>query len=272
MNRHIIKPVHTGRFVSGVGVEGRYHCLLPAPRVVWIVAYSHRCNRCSVVCGVVVGAGFKPAPTGWEMVGLKPAPTGWDRSDSPTDTPLRFGQVTLAGYGRSLPKSTSCAWNRFTWLLVLSPSAAPRCVWIVAYSHRCNRSSAVCGVVVGAGFKPAPTPRAMSGLKPAPTGWVWSDVEPVRAQYARLGLERIPACASVVRGAVVEAGFKPAPTPRAMSGLKPALSIYANARVMDSYLPRTASGFSGSSCHRARLSAMYWRMRSNAASSRITCS
>ena len=201
MHWHIAKPFDTGRLVGGVGVEGSCHCLLVAPRVVWIVAFSHRWIRSSVVSGVAVGAGFKPAPTGWV------------RSDLPTDTPLRFGQVTLAGYGRSLPKSTSCAWSRFNWLLMPSPSAAPRVVWIVAFSHRCNRSSVVCGVAVGAGFKPAPTPRAMSGLKPAPTGWVRSDVEPARAQYARLGLERIPACASAVCGVVVEAGFKPAPTP-----------------------------------------------------------
>ena len=105
----------------------------PAPRGVWIVAFSHRCNRSSAVRGVVVGAGFKPAPTPWAMAGLKPASTGWVRSVSPKDTPLRFGQVTLAGYGRSLPKSTSCAWSRFTWLPMLSPSPAPRGVRIVAY-------------------------------------------------------------------------------------------------------------------------------------------
>ena len=97
----------------------------------------------------------------------------------PRTLPLCFGQVNIAGYGRNLPKSTSCAWNRTTWLLMPSPSPASRVVRIVAYSHRCNRSSAVCGAVVEAGFKPAPTPRVMAGLKPASTGWVRSDVEPV---------------------------------------------------------------------------------------------
>ena len=155
------------------------------------MSLSLSCAGCCVDCGVFAqvqpvfcGArccgrgGFQTRPyaTGWAMSGLKPAPTGWVRPDSPTHTPLRFGQATLAGYGRSLPKSTSCAWNRFTWLLMPSPSAAPRVVWIVAFSHRCNRSSAVRGVVVGAGFKPAPTPWEMAGLTPAPTGL---GVEPV---------------------------------------------------------------------------------------------
>ena len=61
----------------------------------------------------------------------------------------------------------------------MSSSPVPRGVWIVAFWHRCNRSSAVCGVVVGAGLKPAPTPWAMSGLTPAPTGLERLGVEPV---------------------------------------------------------------------------------------------
>ena len=112
------------------------------------------------------------------MSGLTPAPTGWVRSDSPTDTPLRFGQVTLAGYGRSLPKSTSCAWNRFTWLPMLSPSPAPGGVWIVAFSHRCNRFSAVRGVVVGAGSNPP--------LRHYATGNVRSDTRPYGMGSVRL--------------------------------------------------------------------------------------
>ena len=130
-----------------------------------------------VFCGECCGrGGFQTRPYGMGNGRSETRPYGMGSAVSPTHTPLRFGQPTLAGYGCSLPKSTSCAWNRTTWLLILTPSPAPGVVRIVAYSHRCNRFSVVCGVVVGAGFKPAPTPRAKSGLKPAPAG---QGVEPV---------------------------------------------------------------------------------------------
>ena len=112
MRWNITEPVHAGGFVGRIGGEGRCHRLLPAPGGVWIVAFTHRCNRSSAVSGGGRG-GFQTRPYATGNGRSETRLYGMGSARLTHATPLRFGQA-IAGYGRSLPKSTSCAWNRFT--------------------------------------------------------------------------------------------------------------------------------------------------------------
>ena len=87
-------------------MEGWCHCLLPAPRVVWLVAYSHKCNK--VFCGVRCcgRGGFETRLYGMGKVRSGTRPYGTRRGTCPYAMRMvRGGANTCLGHAIDV-----CGW------------------------------------------------------------------------------------------------------------------------------------------------------------------